>query len=187
VAVVSAAVAAVRAAVARLGAGDMNFARMMRHLFMPHWIVGQSFPRSVLTAIESAIGASERSHDGELRFVIEAGLHPGPLWRGQTARQRAEELFASLRVWDTEHNSGVLIYVQLVDRRIEIVADRGISAIVPQTQWDAICLRMEGAFRERRFEAGALTAIAEISVLLARHFPPQGDNPNELPDKPVIL
>ncbi|NBR29019.1 MAG: hypothetical protein EBT83_11515, partial [Betaproteobacteria bacterium] len=91
------------------------------------------------------------------------------------------------RVWDTEHNSGVLIYVQLVDRRIEIVADRGIAARVAQPEWDAICRRMEAAFRERRFEAGALAAIAEITALLARHFPPQGDNPNELSDKPVIL
>jgi uncharacterized membrane protein len=165
----------------------MNYARMMRHLFMPHWIVGQAFPRNALTTIERAIGASELSHDGELRFAIEAGLHPGPLWRGQTARQRAEELFASLRVWDTAHNSGVLIYVQLVDRRIEIVADRGISAKVAQVQWDAICLRMEMAFRERRFEAGALAAITAITALLAQHFPPLGDNPNELPDKPVIL
>jgi uncharacterized membrane protein len=141
----------------------------------------------VLSAIGAAVGESEKSHDGELRFAVEAGLHPRPLWRGQSARGRAEELFSSLRVWDTRHNSGVLIYVQLVDRRIEIVADRGINAKVPQHQWDAICLRMEAAFRERHFEAGVLEAIREITALLARHFPPRGDNPNELPDRPVVL
>jgi len=140
-----------------------------------------------LTAIEEAIRASEKTHDGELRFAVEAGLDPLPVLRGRTARQRATEVFSSLRVWDTEHNSGVLIYVQLVDRRIEIVADRGINARVPQHAWDAICRRMEEAFRQRRFEQGVLAAIGEITALLAQHFPPRGDNPDELSDQPVIL
>lgn len=165
----------------------MKFQRLMHHLFTPHWIVRRAFPARVLTAIEQAIATSEQTHDGELRFAVEAALHPAPLWRGQSTRARAEELFSALRVWDTAHNSGVLIYVQLVDRRIEIVADRGISALVPQSDWDAICRRMESAFRERRFEAGTLVAITEITTLLAQHFPPQGDNPNELSDKPVVL
>lgn len=161
--------------------------RLLKHLFTPHWVISRAFPKATLSAIETAIAASEKTHDGELRFAVEAGLHPRALYRGLSARRRAEALFASLRVWDTEHNSGVLIYVQLVDRRIEIVADRGIAARVAQAQWDAICRRMEAAFRERRFEAGTLAAIAEITALLARYFPPQGDNPNELPDAPVIL
>jgi uncharacterized membrane protein len=165
----------------------MNSSRVLKHLFTPHWIVSSAFPRSALDAIEAAIGASETTHDGELRFAVEAGLHPLPLWRGQSTRERAQEVFAALHVWDTEHNSGVLIYVQLVDRRIEIVADRGISAKVAQPEWDAICRRMEEAFKAGRFEAGTLAAIAEITALLARHFPPLGENPNELPDRPVVL
>jgi len=165
----------------------MNTGRMLRHLFAPHWIIRRAFPRRTLHAIEAAISASEKTHDGELRFAVEAGLHPLPLARGQTTRQRAQEVFANLRVWDTAHNSGVLIYVQLVDRRIEIVADRGISAKVPQHEWDAICRRMEQAFKAGRFEAGALAAIAETTALLARHFPPRGENPNELPDRPVVV
>ena len=165
----------------------MNSSRFFKHLFAPHWIVNRAFPRRALDAIEAAIAASEKTHDGELRFAVEAGLHPLPLWRGQTPRQRAEEVFAALRVWDTEHNSGVLIYVQLVDRRIEIVADRGITARVPQAQWDAICRRMESAFRAGRFEAGAQVAIVEITRLLQQHFPPLANNPNELPDQPVVL
>ena len=165
----------------------MKLQRLMRHLFTPHWIVNRTFPKSVLAAIEAAIAASETLHDGELRFAVEAALHPAPVWRGQTTRARAEELFSALRVWDTAHNSGVLIYVQLVDRRIEIVADRGISALAGQAQWDAICRRMEAAFRQRRFEAGALAAINEITALLKAHFPPLGENPNELSDKPVVL
>ncbi|HYK12787.1 MAG TPA: TPM domain-containing protein [Burkholderiales bacterium] len=165
----------------------MDIGRLFKHLIAPHWIVNRAFPRRTLDAIEASIAASEKSHDGELRFAVEAGLHPLPLWRGQTARQRAQEMFGALNVWDTAHNSGVLIYVQLVDRRIEIVADRGISAKVAQSEWDAICRRMEDAFKADRFQAGAVTAIGEITALLARHFPPLGENPNELPDGPVVL
>ncbi len=165
----------------------MNLKRIVKHLFAPHWIIARAFPRRTLTAIEDAIRASENTHDGELRFAVEAGLHPLPVLRGRSARERAAEVFSALRVWDTEHNSGVLIYVQLVDRRIEIVADRGISAQVEQRQWDAICRRMEAAFKESRYEGGVLTAIGEITALLARHFPPRGDNPDELSDRPVVL
>lgn len=165
----------------------MSTKRIIKHLFAPHWIVARAFPHRTLDAVEKAIRASEKSHHGELRFAVEAGLHPLTLLRGQSARQRATEVFSSLRVWDTEHNSGVLIYVQLVDRRIEIVADRGINAKVPQHDWDAICRRMEAAFKESRYEGGALSAIGEITALLARHFPPRGDNPDELSDKPVVL
>ena len=165
----------------------MNAMRMLRHLLTPQWVVNRAFSKNVLSAIEAAIAASEQTHDGELRFAVEGALHPRALWQRQTARQRAEALFASLRVWDTAHNSGVLIYVQLVDRRIEIVADRGITARVPQAQWDAICRRMESAFRAGRFEDGAQAAIVEITRLLQQHFPPLANNPNELPDQPVVL
>ena len=165
----------------------MSASRLLKHLFAPHWIVGNAFPQRVLEAVESSIGTSEKTHDGELRFAVEAGLHPLPLWHGQTPRERAQEVFSALRVWDTEHNSGVLIYVQLVDRRIEIIADRGISAQVAQAEWDAICRRMEEAFKAGRFEQGALDAISAVTALLAQHFPPLGGNPNELPDRPVVL
>ena len=160
---------------------------MFKHLFAPDWVIRRAFPRRTLEAIEASIRNSEQTHAGELRFAVEAGLHPLRLWRGQTSRERALEVFAALGVWDTAHNSGVLIYVQLVDRRIEIVADRGISARVPQATWDAICRRIEDAYRERRFEAGTLAGMAEITGLLAAHFPPLAGNPNELADAPVVL
>jgi uncharacterized membrane protein len=165
----------------------MDAKRILHHLFAPQWIVTRAFPRAALDRVEAAIRESEATHDGELRFAVEAGLHLWPLLRGQTPRQRAAEVFSMLRVWDTEHNSGVLIYVQLVDRRIEIVADRGINSKVKQGQWDAICRRMEYAFRARRFEPGVLDGIREITILLARHFPPRDENRDELPDKPVLL
>jgi uncharacterized membrane protein len=145
------------------------------------------FPRAVLDRIEHAIGVSERSHGGELRLALEANMSPLEVLRGRSPRDRALELFSLLSVWDTEHNSGVLIYLQMVDRRIEIVADRGISRVVAQSEWDAICRRMESAFRNGMFEAGTLEAIGEVTQLLDRHFPPGEHNPDELPDRPVII
>lgn len=165
----------------------MKLKRILKHLLAPHWVINRAFPARALRAIEDAIRISERTHDGELRFAVEAGLHLWPLLHGRTPRQRAIEVFSQLRVWDTEHNSGVLIYVQLIDRRIEIVADRGINAKVGQQEWDAICRGMEQAFRERRFGEGTIRGIQEITMLLARHFPPRGAYPNELPDKPMVL
>lgn len=165
----------------------MNLARIVKHLVTPAWIIRRAFPQGSLRRIEAAIKESERSHNGELRFAVEAGLDRLTLRGGVGPRQRALELFSQLRVWDTEYNSGALIYVQLVDHRIEIVADRGIAARVRQHEWDAICRRMEAAFRARRFEAGVLQGVAEITGLLATHFPPRGANPDELPDRPVVL
>ncbi len=165
----------------------MNAGRILKHLFTPDWAAFRVFPGTTLKRIERAIGESEKSHRAELRFAVEAGLALTPLLKGVTPRARAHEVFANLRVWDTEHNSGVLIYVQLVDRRIEIVADRGISARVAQGEWDAICRGLERAFRERRYEQGALEAIAQATQLLQRHFPPRAGNPNELPDRPALL
>ena len=163
----------------------MRLARILKHLVTPGWMARRAFPASALRGIEKAINASEREHRGELRFAVEAGL---PLqFLGTNTRKRAEALFSDLRVWDTEENSGVLIYVQLIDRRIEIVADRGIAAKVDQAEWDAVCRAMEKQFRQRKFLDGALEAIETVTRILARHFPPRGPNPNELPDKPVVL
>ncbi len=165
----------------------MNLKRTFKHLFAPDWLVYRAFPRAALRRIETAVRQSEAAHRGELRFAVEAGLDLLPLLRGLTPRQRALDVFSRLRVWDTEENSGVLIYLQLVDRDIEIVADRGISAKVRQEEWDAICHRMEQAYRERRFEEGTLAGVREITELLARHFPPRVPNRDELPDQPVVL
>jgi uncharacterized membrane protein len=165
----------------------MNPKRIAAHLLAPEWLARRAFPRRTLDRIAAAVRDSEKLHTGELRFAVEAGLPLPALLRDHAPRARAEEVFAQLRVWNTEHNSGVLVYVQLVDRKIEIVADRGISARVAQHEWDAICRAMEGAFRARRFEAGALEAVDSITRLLARHFPARGEKPNELPDRPALL
>lgn len=171
----------------------MGALQILKHLFEPDWIARRPFTPSVLKKIEHAIKASEQRHEGELRFAVEASLplqyliSKGAGAPARAARQRAEDLFSLLRAWDTERNSGVLIYVQLVDRRIEIVADRGIAAKVAQAEWDAVCREMENAFRAGRFAEGALQAVERTTGLLVKHFPARAANPNELPDKPVVL
>lgn len=173
----------------------MNLTRIFRHLLAPHWLTHRAFPAATMREIESAVAAAERKHVGELRFVAEAGLPIGDLWNDMSARQRATEVFSRLRVWDTEHNSGVLIYVQLVDRRVEIIADRGINDKVEQSSWDAICRGMEQAFGSGAYARGSLEAVDSVGKLLAANFPvlPEFDNPavsanvNELPDRPVLL
>jgi hypothetical protein len=159
--------------------------RALKHLFTPHWLALRAFPASALKAIEHAIKASERLHRSEIRFALEGPLHIGSL--GLSPRQRAHVVFAQLGVWDTAENTGVLIYVQLVDRRIEIVADRGIAARVSQHDWDAVCRAMERAFKAGEYREGALGAIDAVTQILAREFPPRGVNPDELPDKPAVL
>lgn len=137
--------------------------------------------------IEKAIRDSETHHFGEIRFVVEADLSLSELLRGITARDRAIELFSQLRIWDTEHNSGVLIYLLLADRDVEIIADRGIHHRVGNAAWETICQQMEREFRQQHFEAGVLHGIRAISELLSRHFPTGGGNVNELPDQPIVL
>ena len=167
----------------------MNLRRFFRHLAMPDALVLRRFSPSTQQKIAQATAASELMHLGELRFVAEAGLPMSSLLAAQTSRARAIELFAQLSVWDTEHNSGVLIYVQLIDRSVEIVADRGINARVVQDFWDSICRELETAFRANQFEAGVVHAIERISSVLVEHFPASGVvvNRNELPDTPLII
>jgi uncharacterized membrane protein len=161
--------------------------RWFLHTFMPPWRWRLAFPAAVLKDIEMAVKQSERQHRGELRFAIENTLAPTWIWRGMSARQRATEVFSNLRVWDTEENSGVLIYLLLADREVHIVADRGIARRVPQAEWDAVAQAMQKAFREGDFRRGSLEGIERITIMLAAHFPPGADNPNELSNKPVIV
>lgn len=140
-----------------------------------------------MVRIERAISESEALHSGEIRFAVEAALELFALLHGQLARERAMEVFSQLRVWDTERNNGVLVYLLLADRDVEIIADRGIAGKVDKEEWERICQRMEAAFREGRFEEGVLTGIKEITGLLIKHFPNRNDQPKELPDQPVVL
>jgi TPM domain len=161
--------------------------RIARHLLSPTWRMRRHFPPPVLQDIQRAISTAEREHAGELRFVAEHALEPLDLWSGLTARERALQVFSLLRIWDTEANNGILVYLLFAERAVEIIADRGIARCVPQAEWDALCREVETEFRDGRFRAGALRAIEGTAALLRRHFPPAGKTSNELPDQPVLL
>ena len=165
----------------------MNLARLLRHLFVPDLVARRAFSRADLSKIGAAIKASEALHDGQIRFVVEASLSLPYLLRRRSSRRRAEELFSQLKVWDTEHNAGVLVYLQLVSRHIDIVADRGIATKVAQAHWDAVCDGMQSAFRRGEFLAGSLEGIARITELLRQSFPKTPGGANELPDRPLVL
>lgn len=164
----------------------MSFARYVP--WFSHYLARRDFPDSTLDAIQKAIAAGERQHQGQVCFAIEGALPLRERARGRSTRERAHEVFAHLHVWNTEHNSGVLIYVLLAERAIEIVADRGIAARVPQGEWQAMCNRLRDRFATGEYEAGAIEGVNAVSAILARHFPADGSlRTNELPDAPIIL
>ncbi|PDT92261.1 hypothetical protein CO669_03115 [Bradyrhizobium sp. Y36] len=165
----------------------MGIKRIARHLVQHHWRAKQIFPQAVLARIEQAIARGEASHSGQVRFVVEGALDGRPLFSNQPARARALDVFSHLRIWDTAHNNGVLIYLLLADRDVEIIADRGIDAKVGAAGWESICRAMEAEFRSNQFERGVIAGIEAVSRELARHFPPQGPHANELPDAPVVM
>ena len=161
--------------------------RIAKHLLALPGALSRALPPAAMTAIEQAIAGSEAGHRGEIRFAAEAALDSQPLFAGHSARDRAIDVFSQLRIWDTEENNGVLIYLLLADRDIEIVADRGIHAKVAPGEWEQICRRMESLLARGDFEQGILAGIDEVSRLLARHYPPRAGDRNELLDKPAIL
>ena len=165
----------------------MGIKRIAKHLLEHHWRVRKVFPPRVLASTERAIKASEATHSGQIRFVVEGALDGAPLFRDQPARERALDIFSQLRVWDTADNNGVLIYLLLADRNVEIVADRGIAAKVGSADWEKICGDMERDFKAGNFEAGVIKGIEAVSRQLAAHFPRHGGGRNELPDAPVVM
>jgi len=165
----------------------MGIGRIARHLIEHNWRARRVFTSDVLAAIEQAIKTGEATHSGQVRFVVEGALDGRPLFHNQSARERALDIFAHLRIWDTAHNNGVLIYLLLADRNVEIVADRGIDGRVGAGGWATICRRMENDFRTGQFRAGVLKGIAAVSRELAKYFPPDAHPRNELPDKPIVI
>jgi uncharacterized membrane protein len=167
----------------------MSIGRWLRHWFKTPYAVRKAFGEPALERIQQAIADSEREHGGEIRFAVEGALPWSYLKRDAPARQRAEMVFAKLRVWDTEMNNGVLIYVELADHSIEIVADRGIARHVPRSEWDAIAQVMREHFRAGRFESGTIEAVGAVGALLARHYPlaDGARDVDELPNRPAVL
>jgi uncharacterized membrane protein len=165
-----------------------RLARLLKHGWTDVADARRALGPGALDRLQQAVQASEAHHSGEIRLCIEASLSPIACWHGATARERAVAVFGELGVWDTEHNNGVLIYLLVADRAIEIVADRGLSRWVDGAQWQAIVERMREAFAAGHFEAGLQAAIAAVDTLLRSHFPRQAGvaDRNELPDLPVL-
>ena len=165
----------------------MGIGRIGKHLIEHRWRVRRIFTPKVLDSIEQAIKAGEATNSGQVRFVVEGALDGAALFHDQPARERALDIFSHLRIWDTAHNNGVLIYLLLADRKVEIVADRGIETHVGASGWEKICRDMEAEFKAGNFKAGVIKGIEAVSRLLAAHFPPDAHPRNELPDKPVVI
>ncbi|HEY8607377.1 MAG TPA: TPM domain-containing protein [Noviherbaspirillum sp.] len=164
-----------------------TLARMWRHLWMTSAAGRRAFPEETLKAIEAAIAEGETRHRAELRLVIEPGLDLQAVLNGMTARDRARELFAQYGVWDTEENCGVLVYINLADHQVEIVADRGVGKTVPAADWQHACRTMTQGFARGDYHHSTLAALAELNALLQRHYPDDGSLRNQLSDRPVML
>jgi uncharacterized membrane protein len=165
----------------------MDIQRALRHLRSTRSAAERAFPQATLTALAAAIATGERMHRGEVRLVIERALPLSAAWSGVSNRQRAIALFADYGIWDTEDNCGVLIYVNLADRKVDIVADRGIDRKINAATWQAVCNTMTGGFAHGDYHGAALAAVEQVNELLRRHFPANGTRPNELPDQPLML
>ncbi len=165
--------------------------RLMRHRWNEDAALAL-LPAKVLAAFEASVQRSEHFHSGEIRLVVEGGLPWSYLWRRASPRERAVALFGKLGVWDTAQNNGVLIYLLMADRAIEIVADRGLSERVDPLEWCAIVDALSPALRAGRFAEGLAQAVEAVDALLQAHYPidPRDDpagNPNELPNRPLLL
>jgi uncharacterized membrane protein len=161
--------------------------RVLSHLLKSPSTLHRCFPSHALTAIEEAIEASEAQHRAEIRVAVEVALDLKALWRLRSARERAVEVFAELRVWDTAERNGVLIYILIAERDVEIVADRGFDGRVSNDEWQRVCTLIERQLAGGRWRDGLLVGIEAATVLLAREFPATGRNVNEQQNRPAVL
>jgi uncharacterized membrane protein len=161
--------------------------RAMRHWRSNASDAARAFPPDTLAAITRAIAAGEQTHRGEVRLIVEKAMPSEAIWAGISNRQRALALFADHGVWDTEENCGVLVYVNLAEHKVDIVADRGIARKIDEATWRAICRTMTSNFAQGKFHEGTLEAIEHVNALLRTHFPADGARPNQLPDQPLML
>lgn len=171
-----------------MGKWFKTFWRVLRHRSQDSADTHRTIPPDMVERLRQRVAASEQRHTGEIRIYVESSLPSSYLWRNASTRERAVMMFSKLRVWDTVHNNGVLVYLMLAEHAIEIVADRGLNAHVPAQQWQMMVTRMADAFRGGHYEDGLTQALEEVSALLVEHFPvAEGSaNPNELPDTPVL-
>ena len=163
--------------------------RVLRHFMTGQGSARAAFPKATLHAIQASIGTGETRHRAQVRVIIESALSVGAAWRGETSRQRAHVLFGQYRIWDTEENCGVLVYLNLADHKIEIVADRGVSRLVSRQQWQQVCALMTGGYARGDYHDTTLQALDALHALLAQVMPrdAQDHGGKELSDKPIVL
>ena len=162
--------------------------RILKHRWHDERSAARLLHSAALDRLENQVASSEKHHSGEIRLCVEASLPLSYLWRDASARERAITMFGKLRVWDTEHNNGVLIYLLLAEHAIEIVADRGLARVVPQSHWDQVLGGMRQAFAQGQFEQGLAHAVQAVDGVLAQHFAlaPGQANPDELPNRATL-
>ena len=161
--------------------------RLIRNLFTTTAAGRRAFPEPTLKAIQAAIAAGETQHRAEVRLIVEPALAAGAVLNGHTSRQRARELFSLYRVWDTEENCGVLIYINLAEHKVEIIADRGVGRAIGAPEWQAVCRTMTEGFARGDFHDSALAGLAQLNTLLAGRFPDKGTQTNQLSNRPIVL
>jgi uncharacterized membrane protein len=164
-----------------------RLARLIKHLRTTASQGRRAFPAPTLKAIEAAISHGESLHRAEVRMIVEPSLNASAVWNGVSSRDRARELFAHYGIWDTEENCGVLVYVNLADHKVEIVADRGVGKAIAAKEWQAICRTMTAGFAEGKYHDAALAALGELNALLQAHYPDDGSSRNQLSNRPVLI
>ena len=161
--------------------------RAFRHLFTTSRAGKKAFPETTLQAIQEVITAGEKLHRAEVQLIVEPSLPLSEIWEGTSSRERAIELFSTHRIWDTEENSGILIYIDLADHQVEIVADRGIDHITTSDEWRSICQTMTSGFAQGNYHDSAIAALKLLNDILHDHLPDLEGQPDQLPNRPIIL
>ena len=169
------------------GTAWQKLRRIWRHRLASDRQVAATFDDAALARIETAIAEGERRHRGEVRFAVEAELDLYSLWAGMTPRERALQVFSEQGIWDTEENTGVLIYLLWADHAVEIIADRAANRCLPSEGWQEICAAMAQASREGRHVEGVVTAIHAVSGALSAAVPAREEDRDELPNRSMLL
>ena len=147
----------------------------------------RAFPAATLQAITKLISHGESVHRAEIKLVIDTASCGKPIANKRLTRQRAVHLFSQYRIWDTEENCGILVYLNLADRKVEIIADRCVNRALSPADWHAVCQIMVKGFGAGLFHDSVLAALEHLNSLLHEHFPSHGTRRHELSDKPLIL
>lgn len=161
--------------------------RALRHLFTTSRAGKKAFPEATLQAIQEVITEGEKLHRAEVQLIVEPSLPLSEIWEGTSSRERAIDLFSLHRIWDTEENSGILIYIDLADHQVEIVADRGIDHITTSDEWASVCRTMTSGFAQGSYQDSVIAALKLLNDILHDHLPDTENLPNQLPNRPIIL